>query len=408
MKTIRNPMVWWAVVALVGSAVSLSQVQAADAPAKDVPNKAEPAKENPPKAAPAKETPAKDAPAKEGPVKVPAAKPVPPTPPKPKLPPIAKWTRPAVADVRAKVFAWLDQRKVTDAVKAKANQIWSFDPQQASGTDLLVYTVATFGLADEAAQKLVDLCSRPRVDLVVPSQPWLTDPKSDPLVANNLRLLFGRWLAHENLYDEALEQLAPLNPGDVVDPASLLFYQAVVYHRLLDKDAGLRAADGLMKSEDQCPRRYVVVAGLMREDLANLKDDSLDHIARRMWDTERRLDLGRAGPKVRTIEDGIIDSLDKLIKKLEDQQGGGGGGGASGSNIRSSSPAPDSRIIGGKGPGEVTKRDIGSASGWGNLPPKKRDEALQQIGRDFPSHYRDKIEAYFRKLANENSSAPRD
>jgi len=38
----------------------------------------------------------------------------------------------------------------------------------------------------------------------------------------------------------------------------------------------------------------------------------------------------------------------------------------------------------GKGPGEVTKKDVGSKSGWGDLPPKEREEALQQIGRDFP------------------------
>jgi len=49
----------------------------------------------------------------------------------------------------------------------------------------------------------------------------------------------------------------------------------------------------------------------------------------------------------------------------------------------------------------VTKRDVGHKSGWGDLPPKQRDEALQQIGRDFPAHYRDIIEQYFRRLAAE-------
>ena len=50
--------------------------------------------------------------------------------------------------------------------------------------------------------------------------------------------------------------------------------------------------------------------------------------------------------------------------------------------------------MGGKGPGEVTKKNIGSGSGWGDLPPKEREEAMQQIGRDFPAHYRDVIEQY--------------
>ena len=60
--------------------------------------------------------------------------------------------------------------------------------------------------------------------------------------------------------------------------------------------------------------------------------------------------------------------------------------------------------MGGKGPGEVTKRNIGSKSGWGDLPPKEREEAMQQIGRDFPAHYRDAIEQYFRRLATEEEN----
>ena len=63
-----------------------------------------------------------------------------------------------------------------------------------------------------------------------------------------------------------------------------------------------------------------------------------------------------------------------------------------------------SRAASAAGPGEVTKKNIGSESGWGDLPPKQREEAMQQIGRDFPSHYRDAIEEYFRKLAAEESS----
>ncbi len=75
--------------------------------------------------------------------------------------------------------------------------------------------------------------------------------------------------------------------------------------------------------------------------------------------------------------------------------------------MRSSRPAPDSKLIGGKGPGEVAKKAIGDKDGWGNLPPKQRDEAMQQIGREFPSHYRDVIEQYFRKLAGEDSGQER-
>ena len=44
-------------------------------------------------------------------------------------------------------------------------------------------------------------------------------------------------------------------------------------------------------------------------------------------------------------------------------------------------------------------KDIGDKSGWGNLPPAARQEALQSITKDLPSHYREVIEAYFKRLS---------
>lgn len=316
----------------------------------------------------------------------------------------ATWQPPAVEDVRGRAFAWLEERQADEPTRTKATELWSAAPEEPAGSEMLARLAQTFALADENARKLVALCAEPRAELVPPSQPWLADPNTPPFEAANLRLLYSRWLVHETLFDEAMEQLSGIRPEDVVDPASLLFYQGVVHHRLLDKEAGLEAIDRLLDGAEQSPRRYAAVARLMQGDLKGLKEDTLDHIARRMEDIERRLDLGRAGPKVRKVEDGVIESLDKLIKKLEEQQQSCGCG-AGGNNIRSSSPAPDSQIIGGKGRGDVTKRDIGSKNGWGDLPPKQREEAMQQIGREFPSHYRDVIEQYFRKLANEGSES---
>ena len=306
-------------------------------------------------------------------------------------------------DVKAKVFAWLDERGVDESTRAEAEALWSDKPADSIDTDLLWRLARTFALADENARELVVLCSKPPTELLPPSQPWLTDPQTPPLMACNLRLLYGRWLAQGSWFDESLEQLSDLRPGDVVDPASLLFYQAVVYHRLLDRESALKAIKGLLSREEASPRRYAAVARLMQADFEGLRKDTLDHVARRMDDIHRRLGLGRAGQKVRSIEDGVIESLDKLIKKIEDQQQESS---AAGSNVRSSSPAQDSRILGGKGPGDVTKRDVGDGSGWGDLPPKQRQEALQQIGREFPSHYRDVIEQYFRKLASEEDRSP--
>ncbi len=305
-------------------------------------------------------------------------------------------------EVRAEVLAWLDQRQPDEPTRAKAVEVWSTLPERPSGEQLLAATAETFALVDPEVAKLVRLCRTPRGPLALPSFPWLSDPQTPPLLAANMRLLYGRWLVQQSLFDEAGEQLADLKPADVVAPASLLFYQGVVHYSLLNKEPGLHAIDQLLQHSEQSPRRYVAVARLIRQDLEGLEDDTLGHIVRRMDDIRRRLDLGRAGKKVRTVEDGVIESLDKLIKKMEEQQRQSQSAGGA-NNLRSSKPAQDSRIMGGRGPGKVTRRDVGSESGWGDLPPKEREEALQQIGREFPSHYRDVIEQYFRRLASENN-----
>jgi hypothetical protein len=305
-------------------------------------------------------------------------------------------------ETRTQALAWLEEKKADAAARQKAADLWA-NVDGLTAEESLVRLAKTFALADDNARKLVELCSRPRSQPLLPPQPWLTDAKTPPFEARNMRLFYGIWLTQGNLFDESLEQFGDLKPKEVVDPASLLFYQGVACHRLLQKDAGLKAVDALLENPDQSPRRYTALARLMQADLKNLQDESLDHISRRMQDIERRLDLGRAGPKVRKIEDGVIESLDKLIKKLEDQQRQRQQQASSGGSMQPSTPASESRIMGGKGPGEVTKKDIGNKDGWGNLPPKQREEAMQQIGREFPSHYRDAIEQYFRKLAGEGT-----
>ncbi|MBN1393626.1 MAG: hypothetical protein JW959_01155 [Pirellulales bacterium] len=309
------------------------------------------------------------------------------------------WKPRPIPEVKSKALACLEAAGANAAARTKAEQIWRDLSDSPSEDDLLVRLAATYALIDPNAAKLVKQCSQPRSRFVLPSQDWLRDPAAPRLLADNLRLLYARWLVEESLFDEAMEQISDLKPDEVVAPAALLFYQSVVYHSLLNKESGLKSIGTLLEGERSSPRRYVVLARLMREDLKDLKDDTLDHIARRMEDVRRRLDLGRGGKKVRKQQDGIIESLDKLIKKIEEQQQQM----MQANMLQPGSPMPDSKIAGGRGPGEVDKKNIGSDSGWGNLPPKERETAMQQIGRDFPSHYQHAIEQYFRRLAAEES-----
>ena len=329
-------------------------------------------------------------------------------PPDPVFHKAPTWHPPQASDVKAQLVGWLNQNVADAARRNKALAIVNGMGDKATGSELLDRLAETFALADPRVAELVELCSHPRGApgtlgrLVLPTFAWLTNSKTEPLLAANMRLYYGRWLVQGQWFEEALEQLGGLKPAEVVAPAELLFYQGVTYHRMLNKEEGLRVINQLLDGADSSPRRYVAIAYLMQADLSSLEKDTLDEIARHMEDLERRFKLGRAGPKVRKVEDGVIESLDKMIKKIEDEQNKQNQNQSN--SLQSSKPAQDSTPMLGKAPGDVAKKDIGHKSGWGDLPPKEREEALQQMGRDFPPHYRDAIEEYFRKLATEPNS----
>ncbi len=307
------------------------------------------------------------------------------------------WKPPGWTELRSQVLAWSQSSDFSAEIKEQVATRWP-ESKPTSVADCLDYLVQTFALADSKTAATIGALTSDTAPKTIPPVDWLADDKTPELVAKNFALYLGRWAAQQQLYDEAIEYLDNLTPEDVADPAGLLFYQAVVRQRLLKKEAALEALASLLQGADNVPRRYLAVAELMGPDLEGLEDDSLDHIARRMDDIRRRLRFGRANKTVQEIEDGVVKSLDKLIEKAERQQQQQQQAAAP-SGSQSVQPASDSRILPGRGPGEVTKKDIGDGNGWGDLPPKQREAALQQIGREFPAHYRDAIEQYFKRLA---------
>ena len=102
-------------------------------------------------------------------------------------------------------------------------------------------------------------------------------------------------------------------------------------------------------------------------------------------------------------EDALIAKLDQLIETLEEEASESSAAQASQGEGGPSAPMQDSMPGGGTGPGNVNPKDLGANTEWGNLPPKEREEALQELSKDLPSHFRDVIEEYFRKLAREKS-----
>lgn len=314
----------------------------------------------------------------------------------------ATWQIPSAPDIKKSIDQWLSDRELTELERQQLATLWPADEElELSGSELLDRTVTTIAIFEPRAREVIQFCEKPRQSVVLPEFELLEDPEVAPLVRNNLRLLFSRWLAQNAFYDEAMLALEGLDVDAVVDPASLLFYQSTGHHRLLEKDKMQPLLSKLLEREQEIPRRYATVAKLMAADLQPLKTDSLDEVSRLMDEVRRRLGLYRAGTRVRKQEDDVIAKLDKLIEEMEKQQQQQQGGGAGGGSSRSSSPAQDSNIMGGRGPGDVDPKKIGTKSGWGNLPPKQREEALQQISQELPSHYREVIEEYFRRLALE-------
>ncbi|WP_148080447.1 hypothetical protein [Roseimaritima ulvae] len=293
--------------------------------------------------------------------------------------------------------------------------------QQNASPQLIEQAIELFAVSlEDAATDRLDAfvnaaaAAVPAIDEIMQSlteQPFEAADERLNKLATPLRSVveayIGRGLVRERLFDEALPLLADVEVATFIDPATLLFYRAACNHSLLHKKQTLADLRLLLENDQQCPVRYARTAKLMLADIKPLEEDSLDEISRMMSDVERRLDLGRANDKVQQQEQAIIDKLSKLIDKIEQQQqqqqqqqqsSGGGSGNAQGGQ---SQPMQDSQAAGGGGNGDVDRRDLGDRDGWGKLPPAERQEALQKIGRDLPTHYRDAIEAYFRKLATD-------
>jgi len=235
--------------------------------------------------------------------------------------------------------------------------------------------------------------------LTLPQTPLDAHVGSTHYLFGSLRYYLALRLVHARLFDEAKIVLAELTPENSIDPAGVLMTKAVVFHHFSEKEEGLAALKHFQEIADRgnVPRRYTELAKLLHFDWEKKsREDDPEKIARQMNDVRRRLGKGRTDDDTQEAEKDVLESLEKLIQKLEEQaqkqsQPGGGG--------QANSPAEDSYRIPQKGPGNVDRREFSPGDNWGNLPPKERDEALLKIEKEFPAYYRDIIEQYFREMA---------
>ncbi|WP_161604296.1 hypothetical protein [Roseiconus nitratireducens] len=322
----------------------------------------------------------------------------------------SKWDALSSDQMSTVLRSSLDEYGAGPSLIDQATEKFQGDLQTQSRDAIDAFVTAVASLTDSVEQ-LVALAEKDPVAAAVsidPSAAEYAEIESLPKpIRMTVRTWLGRRLVRQRLYDEAMPVIAEVDPVASIDPASSLFYRGACYHALLMKKEALADLRLLLENEEDSPERFARLAKLMIADIKPLKEDSLDEISRLMTDVSRRLDLGRSGEKVEGQEQKIIDKLSKLIDKLEEQQqqqqqqqqSGGSGQGSSGG--AQASPMQDSQIAGGSGAGNVDKKEQETDDKWGNLPPAERKEALQKISRDLPTHYRDAIEAYFRKRATD-------
>ncbi|MCY2964529.1 MAG: hypothetical protein NT069_12995, partial [Planctomycetota bacterium] len=305
---------------------------------------------------------------------------------------------PSAETVRGKITAWLAQRGTTDAgLVEKIAQRWTLGDEPRTPEELFELAIATLSDVDADTKAFVDACGLTAPPLLPPEPKLLERVAEGPFYTANLGLVYAKYLVHRQMFDEALALLESLPATEVVDPAALLFSKAVCQHHLLQKAPGLATIEQLLKNTTGVPMRYATLASLMQYDLESLQDKSLDEVAKRMFDVERRLKLARTGEKVQKREEEVITTLDEIIKKIEEQQGGGGGSG--GNSNKSSAPAQDSVIKGSTAPGNVDPKKFKNTGEWGDLPPKERSKAKEDIARKFGAHYAEAVEKFNVKQA---------
>jgi hypothetical protein len=322
----------------------------------------------------------------------------------------SSWSQPEPQSVSSNIQAYLESRLQGEALTNAKQAV--LQESLTTGSSILDVILAATAKAEPSIAELKQLLEAPsfldtRTRIETQMSSILANGGIPAWLKTDLQLAVCRYQVQHALFDEALAGLQPLSQESTSDPATWLFCVAVCQHHLMQRAACLETLDKLLERETELPSRYAVTARLMQSDIQPLKEDSLDEIARLMNDVERRLALGRTGKTVRDKEQAIVDKLDKMIDKLEQQQqeqqkkqqqkNGGNSNGQK--SQQSNQPMDDSKVAGAKGPGDVDQKDIGDGSGWGNLPPAKRLEAVQNLTKDLPSHYREVIEAYFKRLA---------
>ncbi len=193
-------------------------------------------------------------------------------------------------------------------------------------------------------------------------------------------------------------------------PENLRFMIGYCLVHTLQYEHARATLEAFLKHYPNAPERLRVAATQMLTELARRAPGRLGDVRDLMAVARRRISHGDTGDRVKDHQKKAVELLDALIEEAEEQEqngdggggGGGGGGGAPGGSGQPQGGANQSRLPGGGANEENLRRKRARpGESWGRMPPKQRDEFLQNLQKQFPSRYRDLLEQYYEQLARE-------
>lgn len=160
------------------------------------------------------------------------------------------------------------------------------------------------------------------------------------------------------------------------------------------------------------------------EDLGEGRESPLVHISNRMAEAGELLETRDRSGRTLAVQEEIVAELDKLIDRLQQQcqqcSGGqagqsspqqterssakpSGGSSAASESVAAAQTRAQQEATGRQNPDDEATANTPDAAKqvWGQLPERFREQLLQSTGDEFLPKYREELELYFKRLAEQ-------
>ncbi len=183
------------------------------------------------------------------------------------------------------------------------------------------------------------------------------------------------------------------------------FYHAYSLSRSRRKEEAMVAAKRFLEDYPDSPQRYRQAMDQMLNELMQSWESPLYDLSDRMEEVARRIEGGDTGEKTQGSQKEIVDIIEQLIKKAEQNEGNGQNNGGGNGNPRGNDPSANPANKSSAPPGAA---DTGELRGrpqrkpgeqWGEMKDREREDVLQALKERIPDRYRDLLRQYDKALA---------